>query len=75
MARIRVAIVTAHCSTERDRLLFAGRLELPGKIGKKEASLKQNTNKVEALLYDLSVVKSSGGGGGGGGGGGDGAGD
>ena len=43
------------------------RLELPGKLGKKEATLKQNTTKVETLLYDLSVVKSSGGGSGGGG--------
>lgn len=38
------------------------RLELPGKLAKKEGALRQNTTKVEGLLYDLSVVKSSAGG-------------
>ena len=40
-------------------------------LAKKEGMLKQNTKKVESLLYDMSVVRSSGGGGGGDGGGGE----
>ena len=38
-------------------------------LAKKEGALKMNTKKVEALLYDMSVVRSSGGGGGADGGG------
>jgi hypothetical protein len=30
-----------------------------GKLGKKEGSLKNNTRKLEGLLYDLSVVRAS----------------
>ena len=35
-------------------------LGVGGKLGKKEGALKQNTKKVEGLLYDLSIVKAGG---------------
>jgi hypothetical protein len=31
-----------------------------GKLAKKESAIKQNTRKVEGLLYDLSVVRAGG---------------
>jgi len=34
-------------------------LSLPGKLAKKEGALKQNTTKVQGLLYDLSVVRAA----------------